>query len=109
MLVEQRTYWLKPGSVSTFLSLYEAEGLAIQAGALGRLLGYYFSETGDLNRVIQLWGFDSFEDRTRRKAILSGNPQWKSFVGRAGSMIERQSTELLTPAPFHPSAKGSLL
>ncbi len=85
-----------------FLKIYEAEGLALQSAALGRLLGYFVSEIGDLNRVIQLWGFDTFEDRQKRRAALSATPEWRAFLGKAVSMVESQHTELLTPAPFSP-------
>ncbi|MES2534489.1 MAG: NIPSNAP family protein [Pseudomonadota bacterium] len=102
MIVEQRIYQLRPGAMHEFLKIYEAEGLALQSAALGRLLGYFVSEIGDLNRVIQLWGFDTFEDRQKRRAALSATPEWRAFLGKAVSMVESQHTELLTPAPFSP-------
>jgi hypothetical protein len=102
MIVEKRTYQLKPGALHEFLKVYEAEGLGIQSEALGRLLGYFISEIGDLNRVVQLWGFDSFEDRQKRKAALSALPEWRSFLGKAVSMVESQHSELLVPASFSP-------
>lgn len=102
MIIEQRTYELKPGSLHEFLRAYEAEGLAIQSEALGRLLGYFVSEVGELNRVVQLWAFDSFEDRGERRAALSGNPAWRAFLGKVVAMVEKQRNELLVPASFSP-------
>ncbi|WP_349606449.1 NIPSNAP family protein [Cupriavidus sp. DF5525] len=102
MIIEQRTYSLKPGKVREFLSLYEAEGLGIQAEALGNLLGYFTTETGELNRVVQLWGFDSFEERVHRRATLSGKESWRAFLAKAGSFVIAQKSEILLPAPFSP-------
>jgi NIPSNAP protein len=102
MIIEQRIYALRPGTLPEFLKLYEAEGLARQSEALGRLIGYFVPEVGELNRVIQLWGFDSFEDRARRRAALSADPQWRAFLGKVVTMVEGQRSELLTPAPFSP-------
>ncbi|WP_439672390.1 NIPSNAP domain-containing protein [Cupriavidus necator] len=102
MIIEQRTYTLKPGSVHQFLALYEAEGLEIQRGALGNLLGYFVTETGELNRVVQLWGFHTFEDRVARRKELSSSDSWKNFLGKAGALVTEQRSELLTPAPFSP-------
>lgn len=102
MIVEQRTYQLKPGAMHEFLSAYQAEGLALQSAALGNLLGYFVSEIGELNRVIQLWGFDSFEERGRRRAALSASSNWREFLGRVGHLVVLQHSELLTPAPFSP-------
>ena len=102
MIIEQRVYELKPGTAPEFLRAYEAEGLILQAEALGGLLGYFVSEVGELNRVVQLWGFDSFEDRAKRRAALSARPEWRAFLGKTVSMVVSQRNELMTPAAFSP-------
>ncbi|WP_077048609.1 NIPSNAP family protein [Pseudomonas sp. KK4] len=102
MLIEQRTYQLKPGALHEFLRMYEAEGLSIQSAALGNLIAYLKPETGDVNRVIHIWGFSSYEDRAQRRAALSSNPKWHEFLGKAGHMVTSQQVELLTGAPFSP-------
>lgn len=102
MIIEQRIYELKPGTLHEFLKVYEAEGFPIQSEALGRLLGYFVSEVGELNRVVQLWGFDSFDDRVRRRADLSTRSEWRAFLSKAVTMVVSQRNELLTPAPFSP-------
>lgn len=102
MIIEQRTYSLKPGKVREFLAVYEAEGLALQANTLGYLIGYFTTETGELNQVVQLWGFASFEDRMTRRAILSESAEWHAFLAKAGQLVLAQKSELLTPAPFSP-------
>lgn len=68
MIVEQRVYEIKPGAMHEFLKLYEQEGLSLQSEALGGLAGYFITEIGDLNCVVQLWRFDSFDERTKRRA-----------------------------------------
>jgi len=102
MIIEKRIYQLKPGAMHEFLKIYEEEGLPLQSEALGRLIGYFVSEVGGLNRVIQLWGFDSFEDRQARRTALSAMPAWRAFLGKAASMVVSQENELLAPAPFSP-------
>lgn len=102
MIIEQRIYQLKPGAMHEFLRAYEAEGLKLQSAAWGKLLGYFVSEVGGLNRVVQLWGFDSFEDRLKRRAALSISPEWREFVGKTGHMVVEQENELLMPANFSP-------
>ena len=102
MIIEQRTYELKPGTTHEFLRVYADEGLALQSAALGHLIGYFVCEVGELNRIVQLWGFDSFEERTKRRSALSADPRWRSFVGKLVDMIVSQRSELLTPAPFSP-------
>lgn len=102
MIIEKRTYQLKPGAMPEFLKLYEAEGLPHQSAILGRLLGYFVSEVGELNRVVQLWGFETYEDRMQRRAALSAKSEWRAFLGKAGGMVIHQENELLTAATFSP-------
>jgi hypothetical protein len=102
MLIEQRIYQLRPGKLHEFLRLYEAEGLAIQSDVLGNLIGYFSTEVGELNCVVQLWGFDSFEDRQVRRSALSTHVAWRDFAGRTVALVEKQTSSLLTPASFSP-------
>lgn len=102
MIIEQRVYELRPGTLHEFLRAYEAEGFALQSEALGGLLGYFVSEVGELNRVVQLWSFASFEDRAQRRAALSARPEWRVFLGKVVSMVVSQRNELMTPAAFSP-------
>lgn len=102
MIIEKRTYRLKPGAAHEFLKAYQEEGFAIQGPALGNLLGFFVSEIGELNRVIQFWGFESFEDRSKRRAELSSKSEWRAFLQNAGHMVLHQETELLAPTAFSP-------
>jgi len=102
MIIEQRTYQLKPGALHEFIKTYEAEGLEIQKEALGDLVGYFCSEVGGLNRIIQLWRFQSFEERQRRRAQLSATPEWKALLSKIRPLIVEQRNELLTATSFSP-------
>jgi hypothetical protein len=100
MLVEMRTYVLHAGKMAAFLDAMEREGLAIERPILGRLLGYYSTEIGTLNQVIHLWGYDSFEERTRRRRQLAQDGAWQCFVPSVMPFIRDMQNQLLTPAPF---------
>ena len=67
MIVEMRTYTIKPLHTAAFLSLYEQQALEVQKQYLGHLIGFYVSEVGTLNQVVHLWGFDSLGERERRR------------------------------------------
>jgi len=102
MIIEHRTYTIKPGAMHAFLQAYEAEGLALQTAALGNLLGYFVTDVGELNSVVQLWGFESFEDRQKRRATLTSNPAWRKYLDKVVTLVTAQRNELLTPASFSP-------
>jgi hypothetical protein len=103
MIVEMRTYTLKPGQVAIYLKLYEAEGLATQTRILGRLLGNYASETGDVNQVIHMWAYDDLADRQRRRAALFSDPTWLAYIPKVVELIVTQESKILNPARFSPS------
>ncbi len=102
MIVEERIYTLEVGKVPEYLRLYEQEGLPIQLPILGNLVGYYSSEIGDLNLIVHLWGYESFEERTRRRAELMSNEGWKAYIAKVRPLILRQENRILVPAPFSP-------
>jgi hypothetical protein len=103
MIVEMRTYTLRPGEVGNYLRLYEAEGLATQTRILGRLLGYYSSETGDVNQVVHLWAYEDFAERQKRRAALFADPVWLAYIPKVVSMIVTQESKILNPARFSPA------
>ena len=103
MIVEMRTYTLKPGKVGPYLKLYEAEGQATQTRILGRLLGYYASETGDVNQVIHLWAYDDLADRQRRRAALFADPVWLAYIPKIVDLLVTQESKILNPATFSPA------
>jgi hypothetical protein len=102
MIVEERIYTLEVGKTPEYLRLYEEEGLAIQEPILGNMIGYFSSEIGDLNLIVHMWGYDSFEERTRRRAELVADAGWQAYVAKVRPFILRQENRILIPAPFSP-------
>ena len=102
MIVEHRTYTLHPGKVPEYLRHYESEGMAIQTRILGRLVGYFTTEIGPLNQIIHMWGYDSFEDRAKRRAQMQADPGWKAYIAKIQPLIQTQETKILIPTAFSP-------
>lgn len=100
MIVEKRTYTLQVGTTTAFLKAYEEHGLSIQAGVLGAPLGYYSTEIGNPNQIVQLWGYEDFADRQRRRAELLSLGEWHKALGHFRPLIEQQETVILNPVPF---------
>ena len=100
MIVEIRTYTTLPGKWREYLSLYEAEGLQIQKRVLGRMLGYYRTETGALNQIVHMWGYTDFNERTFRRAQLLGNSCFQAYFKRMLPLLQSQESKIVVPAPF---------
>jgi NIPSNAP protein len=102
MIVEQRTYTLHPGKAAEYLRHYESEGMAIQTRILGRMVGYFTTEIGPLNQIIHMWGYDSFEERSKRRAQMAADPGWKAYIPKIQPLIQTQETKILIPTSFSP-------
>jgi len=102
MIVEQRRYTLKVGRVPEYLSLYQAEGYAIQRPILGRLVGYFSTDIGTLHQIVHLWAYRDLADRAERRARLGADPAWQAYVKKVAPLQISQQNEVLMPAPMCP-------
>jgi NIPSNAP len=98
MVIEMRTYQLKPGTISQF---EERFGAALpERLKFSPLAAFWHTEVGPLNQVIHVWPYDSLDHRTRtREAAITGGkwpPATREFV------VEQKS-EIFLPAPFSPA------
>jgi hypothetical protein len=100
MFVEQRTYTTHPGKLGEYLALYLSQGLAIQQRILGRMVGYYQSEIGELNQVVHLWAYDTLDERAERRAVLLADEGFMAYVRQMLPLLVRQESRILRPAPF---------
>jgi hypothetical protein len=104
MIVELRTYTIKPLRTGDFLAVYERLALPLQKKYLGRLIGFFVSEVGPLNEVVHLWAFDSLAERERRRAEMEADPGWAEYRNAVRELdaIQQQETKLLKSVPFSP-------
>ena len=102
MIVEERCYPLKPGTVPLYYKDYDPRGLQIQTRILGRLIGYFHTEIGELNQVVHLWGYESLAERERRRALLAADPEWQEYLKNSPDIVVKMVSRILVPAPFSP-------
>jgi len=104
VLVDHRTYRIKPGSVAKHLDIYEKYGFAAQTRHLGQPVAYMFAESGDLNTVVHLWAYEDAADRAARRAKMIADPEWQEYLrhlNESGLLLE-QRTSLMIPTKFAP-------
>jgi hypothetical protein len=102
MIVEERIYTLHAGKVPEMVRLYGEEGLPLQEAYLGRFVGYFTTETGNLNQVVFMWGYESLDDRTARRDRLAKDPAWQAYLKKVQPLILTQENRILKPASFSP-------
>ena len=72
----------------------------MQFETLQGFLAYFSSEVGELNAVVSLWSYPSFEARLERRATLAKTPVWQEFLREVRPMLQRMENRLLIPTAF---------
>ena len=99
-IIEMRTYRLKPGSVPEAAKRF---GEAVEGSGRGKIspLGaFFFTEVGPLNCIIHCWGYDSLDDRDKKRAAAMKLDGWPPKIQE---FIEDMQTKIIIPAPFSPA------
>ena len=104
MLVDHRTYRVKPGTLNAHLELYEKHGFAAQTRHLGQPLAYLYAESGDLNTIVHIWAYEDAADRAKRRAAMAADPEWQNYLrlSAEAGYLQEQTTKLMIPAKFAP-------
>ena len=102
MVIDHRTYTLHIGTVSTFMDLFEKEGLEPQVRILGNFMGLFRTEIGNINQIIMMFGFEDAGDRQRRRDQLYLDPAFQSYLMKVRPLLKEQEVRLLTPSKCNP-------
>jgi len=102
MIVEQRTYTVKPGTVPVYLDLYVREAMEVQKKHLPQMVGYFSTDIGSLNQIIHMWGYADLNERARCRAALYDDPAWQEVAKKLFELIEAMETKILVPTAFSP-------
>ncbi len=97
MIVEMRTYTLVPGGLAEYLRKYNESARELQTRILGHLLGVYQSEIGELNQLVFLWGFETFDERAKRRRELMADTTFAEFRKTVRHLTIKQENRLLAP------------
>jgi NIPSNAP len=107
MIVDKRIYTLRPGSVPTYMKIYEEFGYKVQSKHLGKPVGWFFAEVGRLNTITHIWAFDDLTDRTKKRAAMAADPDWATYLKnmRGADILLAQENEILVAAPWSPDPR----
>jgi hypothetical protein len=104
MIVDIRTYTAYPGKTNAYLALYEAEGFPTQVKHLGKPIGYFVSEIGELNQIVHMWGYESMADREKKRAAMYADPAWQAYLKKSAEAgyIMHQENKIVKSTSFSP-------
>jgi hypothetical protein len=102
VIVEERTYHVFTGKLPEVVRLYENEGTPIQQRILGNLIGAFTVDVGELSSLVQLWAYENYAERERRRAELQADERWQAFLAKLQPLIHTQWNRILVPTGFSP-------
>jgi hypothetical protein len=97
MIIEMRTYTLKPGTLIEAEKRF-GEALPIREKH-GKLAAFWHTEVGPLNQIIHVWAYDSFEHRSAVRGAAMKESGWPPPISE---FITDMKNEIFHPAPFSP-------
>jgi len=97
MIIEMRTYQLKPGSLAEVEQRFGA-ALPVREKH-SKLAAFWHTEIGPLNQIIHVWTYDSFEQRSQIRAAAQKEEGWPPPIRE---FVVAQQSEVFNPAPFSP-------
>ena len=100
MIVEMRTYKIRPRRAQNFIKIYDEEIREIHTKILGNQIGFFYTEIGDINEVVHLYGYESYEDRQARRITLSKQPEFISYLNKVKNIIIEMKNKLMIPTDF---------
>ncbi|MFB9324482.1 NIPSNAP family protein [Paenibacillus aurantiacus] len=102
MVYEMRTYTVKVGKLNEYIKHFEEVGLPI-ISKYAKLIGYWYTDIGELNQVIHIWEYEDLNQRAARRKALYSDPEWlEKFVPIALPMLDKQESKIMYAANFSP-------
>jgi hypothetical protein len=105
VLLDVRTYHVKPNTMKPHMDLYAEHGFPVQKKHLGEPLAYLTTESGaDVNCYIHIWVYENAADRERKRAAMIADPawhRWQEMSAQAGYLV-KQENRLMSPTAFAP-------
>jgi hypothetical protein len=102
VIVELRDYDVHTGKLRELVRLYETEGTTIQQEILGRFVGAFTTDVGDLSTYTHIWAYEDFADRESRRARLAADERWKAFLPKILPLIHTQRNRIMLPTSYSP-------
>jgi hypothetical protein len=97
MIIEMRSYRLKPGSVAEVEKRFgEALRDRVKVSPLG---AFFHTEVGPLNQIIHCWPYENLGERTRLRGEAMKLPGWPPKIQE---FLEEMESKIIIPAPFSP-------
>ena len=101
MIYELRTYTVRPEKMPVLLDLWRQVGRPLIDRHL-KCLGVWTTESGELNRVVHLYVWDSYSSREELRRRFYEDSEAQAYVAQVKPLYQRQESVMLFPTDFSP-------
>jgi hypothetical protein len=94
MLLDERTYQIRPGCMAAYLARHREIALPLMRHYLGEPLAYFTSVEGELNQFVHLWLYRDAADREQRRGRMYADPRWLAYredTGATGWVLHQRN------------------
>lgn len=88
------------GTLPAYLDLQKKLALPVLEQHIGRPMAFYVSVVGTINRVTQLWGFDSYAAFEAGRLAAEKEPRWAEYMVASEGIIRTQVSRLTRRISF---------
>ncbi|NXX05712.1 NPS3A protein, partial [Larus smithsonianus] len=96
---EIRTYDIKPSKMKEFVEMVNKYFHLRTAHS--ELVGFWSVELGAMNKVVHVWKYENFAQRTAVRHALANDNDWQGkFISAALPLMEKQHNEVAYLVPW---------
>lgn len=101
MLVDERTYLIRPGCLTRYLDRHLEMALPLMREHLGEPLAYCIGADSELNTFVHQWLYADAADREVRRTRLYADARWLQYRSSTGEQawVVAQHNRLLQTVP----------
>lgn len=101
MIYDMRTYDLKPGTVSKYMDAVREVALKIREDHGVKLAGWYYTDIGQLNRVVHIWAYNDYAHFEKARDAVKNDPRWnRDYRPMISDLIVAQQDMIMKGADF---------
>jgi hypothetical protein len=101
MIYDMRTYDLKPGTVAKYMDAVREVALKIREDHGVKLAGWYYTDIGQLNRVVHIWAYKDYAHFEKARDAVKNDPRWnRDYRPRIIDLIVAQQDMVMKGADF---------
>ena len=101
MIYDMRTYDLNPGALQAYMDAVKEVALPIREDNGITLAGWYYTDIGQLNRVVHIWAYRDYAHFGQARQDVRKDPRWTNdYLPRVKGLIKSQHDQIMLGSDF---------